>query len=120
MLTTNTVIQALFLARLYLSVFHYFRARSMIPSSRTISSMSSNTCGFSIVGVICRSSNWNDYKQKCILKIYAKIVYSVANMGYYTRKRGAFLLAGTSHVTTDTRSSVSSIDFPGRLVKIPI
>jgi len=55
-----------------------------------------------------------------MLKIYAKIVYSVANMGYYTRKRGAFLSAGTSHVTTDTRSSVSSIDFPGRLVKIPI
>lgn len=50
-----------------------------------------------------------------MLKIYDKIVHSMGNMGYYTRKR-----AGTSHVTTDTRSSVSSIDFPGRLVKIPI
>ena len=56
-LTTNIVISVHFLACFYSSLSHCFRVRSMIPSSRTISSMSSNTCGFSIVGVICQSRN---------------------------------------------------------------
>ena len=44
-----------------------------MPSSRTISSMSSSTCGFSIVGVICRMNKTN------IVKAMVRLENSVAN-----------------------------------------
>ena len=75
----------------------------MIPSSRTISSMSSNTCGFSIVGVICRI-------EINIIKIMVgtmlRLERSMANTGVVDPQKKRLFLGG--NVSRDTSCHVMS------------